>query len=63
MMASLSKGRANVILAIVLLDLRTCFKEDLGTSVTEIYTLKMPSKFFSSEKMPSDLQIFMKIFA
>jgi len=42
-------------LPIVLLSLRTCFKKDLDTSVAELVydtTLKMPDKFFSSEKMP-----------
>jgi len=48
-----------------LLDLKTCFKEDLSTSVAELVygtMLKVPSEFFSSEEMPSDPQIFIEDF-
>jgi len=50
-------------LPVVLLGLRTCFKEDLGTFVTELVygtTLKVLSEFFSSEKIPNDPRIFVK---
>ena len=49
----------------VLLGLRTCFKENLGTSVTKLMyntIFKVPREFFSSEKMPNDPQIFIEDF-
>lgn len=49
----------------VLLGLRTCFKEDLGASVAELVygtTLKVPGEFLSSEDMPSDPRIFVENF-
>ena len=52
-------------LPVVLLGLRTCLKEDLGTSVAELVygtTLKVPDEFFSSEEMPSNPRIFVEDF-
>ncbi|KAG5324085.1 POL4 protein, partial [Pseudoatta argentina] len=52
-------------LPVVLLGLRTCFKEDLGASVAELVygtTLKVPGEFFSSEEMSSDPRIFVEDF-
>ena len=43
-------------LPVVLLRLRICFKEDLGTSVAELVydtTLKVPGEVFFFEEMPS----------
>ncbi|KYM82009.1 hypothetical protein ALC53_07558 [Atta colombica] len=57
-------------LPVVLLELRTCFKEDLGTSVVElVYGIsllrskyRMSTAFFSSEEMLSDPRIFVEDF-
>ncbi|KAG5333595.1 SETMR methyltransferase, partial [Acromyrmex heyeri] len=49
----------------LLLELRTCFKEDLSTSVAELVygtTLKVPGEFFSFEEVPSDPRIFVEDF-
>lgn len=48
-----------------MLGLRTCLKEDLGSSVAEIVyetTLRVPGEFFTSEEMPSNPRIFVENF-
>ncbi|XP_011050435.1 PREDICTED: uncharacterized protein LOC105143680 [Acromyrmex echinatior] len=52
-------------LPVVLLELRTCLKEDLGASVAELVygtTFKVPGEFFFSEEMPSGPRIFVEDF-
>lgn len=53
------------VLPVALLGLRTCLKEDLGSSVAVIVygtTLRVPGEFFTSEEMPSNPRIFVEDF-
>ncbi|KMQ85927.1 pol polyprotein [Lasius niger] len=52
-------------LPVVLLGLRTCYKENLGTSAAELVygtTLKVPGEFFPQEEMPNNPRIFVEDF-
>ncbi|KMQ85929.1 pol polyprotein [Lasius niger] len=52
-------------LPVVLLGLRTCYKENLDTSAAELVygtTLKVPGEFFSQEEMPNNPRIFVEDF-
>lgn len=53
------------VLPVVLLGLRTCYKEELDSSVAELVygtTLRVPGEFFSSEEMASNPRIFVEDF-
>lgn len=53
------------VLPIVLLGLRTSFKEDIGVSVAELVhgtPLRLPGEFFFNEEMPQDPQPFVEKF-
>lgn len=53
------------ILPVVLLGLRTCYKEDIQASTAELLygkTLRIPGELFDHEEMPNDPQYFVEPF-